>query len=174
MRGAMHFLFVVALAELARGQAILPDPAKSKTPQYITVETSASAPTAAPGSRVTLFVDVTPNSGIHVYAPGADDYLPIALTLKPPAGISAGSTAYPKSERILFAQEMVPVFRKPFRLTKEVTLASSVKPGAPLTITGIVDYQACDDVICFNPAALPVSWKLDVRERSTDVKAPNR
>jgi DsbC/DsbD-like thiol-disulfide interchange protein len=164
MRGAMHFLFAVAIGQAAVStQSILPDPAKSRTAQYITVSTSASDTSPAPGSKVSLYIDVTPNPGIHVYAPGAKEYLPIEITLKPPAGVSAARTTYPKSERMMFAQEIVPVFQKPFRLVKEITLAPTLKPGEAVTITGVVDYQACDDVICFKPAVWPVVWTLNVK-----------
>jgi DsbC/DsbD-like thiol-disulfide interchange protein len=162
MRGAMHFLFAGLIVQgAASAQTILPDPAK--TPQYITLATSASATAAAPGSKIQLFVDVTPNPGIHVYAPGAKEYLPIEVTLKPPAGVSAAKTMYPKSERIMFAQELVPVFQKPFRLVKAITLAPTIRTDGPLVISGVVDYQACDDAICFKPAVLPVVWTLTVR-----------
>ena len=163
MRGTMHFLLAAVLvAAPAAAQSILPDPATTRAPQHISLSTSASAAAAAPGARVSLFVDVTTRPGIHVYAPGAEDYLPIAVTLKPPAGVSPGATTYPKSERIMFAQELVPVFQKPFRLVTEITLARSVKRGDALIISGVVDYQACDDVICFKPAAVPVVWTLRV------------
>ena len=29
-----------------------------------------------------------------------------------------------------------------------------------LSITGTLDYQACDDKICYNPVSLPLSWKV--------------
>ena len=161
MRGAMHFLFAGLIAHGASAQTILPDPAK--TPQYLTLATSASATTVAPGSKVQLFIDVRPNPGIHVYAPGTKEYLPIDVTLKLPAGVTAAKTIYPKSERIMFAQELVPVFRQPFRLVKEITVPSAIKLDGPLVISGVVDYQACDDVICFKPAVLPVVWTLNVR-----------
>ena len=35
----------------------------------------------AAGGKLALFVDVTPKPGIHVYAPGSKDYIPIALKL---------------------------------------------------------------------------------------------
>jgi DsbC/DsbD-like thiol-disulfide interchange protein len=161
MRGAMHFLLAGLIVHgAAPAQTILPDPAK--TPQYISLMTSASATTAAPGSKIQLFVDVTPNAGIHVYAPGAKEYLPIEVALKPPAGVSAAKTIYPKSERIMFAQELVPAFQKPFRLVTEITLAPTIRTDGPLVISGVVNYQACDDLICFKPAVLPVMWKLNV------------
>ena len=162
MRGAMHFLFAGLLVQgTVPAQTILPDP--SKTPQFITLATSASATIVAPGSKVQLFIDVRPNPGIHVYAPGTKEYLPIDVTLKLPAGVTAAKTLYPKSERIMFAQELVPVFRQPFRLVKEVTIPPVIKPDGALIISGVVDYQACDDLICFKPAVLPVVWTLNVR-----------
>jgi DsbC/DsbD-like thiol-disulfide interchange protein len=164
MLGAMHFLLAAALGQAAAAsQAILPDPAASKAPQYISVLTSASAHGVSPGSRVSLFVDVTPHAGIHVYAPGAEHYLPIELSLKGPAGLSAGATVYPKSEKILFAQEVVPVYDEPFRLAREVTVPATAKAGDMITIAGVIDYQACDDAICFKPAVVPVTWTLTVK-----------
>ena len=29
-----------------------------------------------------------------------------------------------------------------------------------LTLSGSLEYQACDDKLCFNPVSLPVSWTL--------------
>ena len=31
-----------------------------------------------------------------------------------------------------------------------------------LVINGRLEYQACDDKICYNPASLPLSWKVDL------------
>jgi len=138
-------------------------PARSAAPKHLTLAASSSAPSAAPGAKVSLFVDVMPNPGIHVYAPGAKDFQPIALQLSPIAGISAGKVLYPKSEMMTFADEQVPVFQKPFRLAEEVTLARSAKPGTTLAISGILRYQACDDAVCFIPASAPVRWTIAVK-----------
>jgi DsbC/DsbD-like thiol-disulfide interchange protein len=109
-----------------------------------------------------LFLDVVPNPGIHVYAPGAKDYVPIGLTLEPMADLIIGKTSYPKSETILFEKERVPVFQKPFRLVEQVTIARTAPTGAIMTIRGTVTYQACDDKVCFIPASAPVTWTLTV------------
>jgi hypothetical protein len=29
-----------------------------------------------------------------------------------------------------------------------------------LVINGTLEYQACDEKICYNPASLPLSWKI--------------
>ena len=31
-----------------------------------------------------------------------------------------------------------------------------------LTVNGTLEYQACDDQICFNPASVPLSWTLSL------------
>jgi DsbC/DsbD-like thiol-disulfide interchange protein len=133
-----------------------------RAPKYVSLMTSASATTVKPGDRLSLFVDITPNPGIHVYAPGAGSYLPIALTLRPRA---ARPLRYPKAELLFFAplNETVPVYQKPFRLIEDVTVARTAKPGATLTWTGTIDYQACDDKVCYLPQSVPVSWTASVR-----------
>jgi DsbC/DsbD-like thiol-disulfide interchange protein len=116
-----------------------------------------------PGAKVSLFVDVTPKSGIHVYAPGSKDYIAVAVKLAPQAQIKAGKLEYPKSEMMSFADEQVPVFQKPFRLTQGVTLDKSLKPGATVTVAGTVTYQACDDRVCYPPESAPVAWTVTVK-----------
>jgi len=32
-----------------------------------------------------------------------------------------------------------------------------------LTLTGTLEYQACDDSICYNPASIPLTWTLALR-----------
>lgn len=133
--------------------------------QHIRVASTVSAPSAKPGSTLSLLVDVTPDAGIHVYAPGANDYQPISLKVQPPAGVVAGKLAYPKAEELSIPEtgEKVPVYNKAFRLTQPVTIAKTAKAGSKITVMGTVRYQACDDQVCFVPAELPVSWTIDVK-----------
>ena len=77
--------------------------------------------------------------------------------------VKAGKIAYPKSEILMLLNEKVPVFQKPFRLTQEVTLDKSAKPGATVTVSGTVNYQACDDAVCYPPGAVPLSWTVTVK-----------
>jgi hypothetical protein len=135
---------------------------------HLRTATSASPTVAAParpGSTIKLFVDVIPDLKIHVYAPGAKDYLPIALEIAPAAGVTVGKLAYPKAQDLYFEplKEHVPVFSAPFRLVQDVTIGRAVKPGQSLTLTGVLKYQACDDATCFNPVSAPVSWTVAVK-----------
>jgi DsbC/DsbD-like thiol-disulfide interchange protein len=159
MRGAMHLLVVLATVQ-AGGQLL---PAPKSAPKHLTLNTGSSRPSAAPGGTVSLFLDVTPNPGIHVYAPGATDYLPISLTLKPAQGAAlVGRTVYPKSETLAFEGEQVPVFQKKFRLAQDVAIARTANKGT-MTISGTVKYQACDDTVCFIPATVPVTWTVTIK-----------
>jgi hypothetical protein len=85
------------------------------------------------------------------------------LKLNPQAPLKAGKLAYPKSELMTFADEQVPVFQKPFKLTQDITLDKSLKPGATVVVTGTVNYQACDDRVCYAPESAPVTWTVMVK-----------
>jgi DsbC/DsbD-like thiol-disulfide interchange protein len=132
---------------------------------HINMTASASVAEARAGATIRLFVDVTPDPKVHVYAPGAKDYQPIALTITPRTGVKAGKLAYPKSQDWYFEplKEHVPVFTAPFRLEQAITLGAPLKAGDRVTVAGVLNYQACDDAVCFNPVAAPVSWSVTVK-----------
>ena len=125
----------------------------------------------AVGNRFSIAVDVTPRAGFHVYAPGATGYRVVALAVAEQPGIRVLPIQYPPSETYLFAplNERVAVYEKPFRLVRDVVVEGTPQAQAALrgqialTISGALEYQACDDKVCFNPVALPVVWTLAVR-----------
>jgi DsbC/DsbD-like thiol-disulfide interchange protein len=136
--------------------------------KYLTARVSASDTVAAPGHRVILLLDVTPGKNIHVYAPGQAGYIPIALTLDPAVDFKTGASRYPAARDFLFAplKETVKVFDKPFRLAQEITLALTpalrqrATAKETLTIKGTLDYQACDDKVCFRPDSASLVWNI--------------
>ena len=132
-------------------------------PVQLTFTTSSNIAAVTPRQAVRLFIDIAPRPKMHVYAPGAKDYLPIALELNSP-GVRAGKLTYPKAQDWYFepTKEHVPVFDAPFRLTQEITVDANARPGT-LYVTGVLKYQACDDTICYKPVAEPVAWTLNVK-----------
>jgi DsbC/DsbD-like thiol-disulfide interchange protein len=133
-------------------------------PGHATIMPSPAEVNGKSGAKLSLFVDVQPKPGVHVYAPGAGEfYIPITVKLNPQTQLKPGKVAYPKSETMIFADEKVAVFEKPFRLAQDVTLDKSLKPGATVVVTGTVNYQACDDKVCFPPESAPVSWTVTVK-----------
>ncbi len=123
------------------------------------------------GTRFSIAVEVRPNKNMHVYAPGADanGYRVIGLELAPSDMYRMEPVEYPDSEIYYFAplDEYVPVFQEPFTLLQEIVMAGSAETEAALaemdtiTISGFLNYQACDDAICYLPQSVPVSFVLD-------------
>jgi hypothetical protein len=132
-------------------------------PGHATIVASPADVNGTAGGKLALFVDVTPKPNIHVYAPGSEFYIPITVKLNAAPEIKLGKLGYPKSETITLLDEKVAVFQKPFRLTQDVTLDKSVKAGSTITVTGKVDYQSCDDKVCYPPESAPVMWTVTVK-----------
>ena len=129
----------------------------------------ASDAAVAPGNRFALMVDVTPKPGMHVYAPGDHVYRVVRLRVDTPEFLRVHPLSYPPSELYHYEplDETVPVYQQPFRLVQEVTVplsdetaALSVVPGGTLVVEGTLEYQVCDDEVCYIPAAVPLRWEL--------------
>jgi hypothetical protein len=103
----------------------------------------------------------------------------IGVTVAPQPFVRVMPLKYPKSEIYFYKplNERVPVYQKPFTLVQELILEGQPEAQAALrgrdslTLTGTLDYQACDDEVCFNPTSVPLTWTLSlrplIRERPT-------
>ena len=139
---------------------------------HLEISASQSNPDILVGSRFHLALDITPKPKMHVYAPGAEElgYRVIGLELEVPSFLRVLPPEYPASEIYHFEplDEHVPVYQRPFRLVQEIVVEGDPESAArlaeidALTLTGRLDYQACDDAICFNPASVPLTWTLTV------------
>ena len=135
---------------------------------HLKVTTYPADAVVGPGGRTSLVLEIQPGSGMHVYAPGAEGYKTIALTVVPQPFVRVVPLQYPASEIYVFAplNERVPVYQKPFTLRQELALddrpeARAAFRGKPsLMVTGTLSYQACDDKICFNPVTVPLTWTV--------------
>jgi peroxiredoxin len=147
---------------------------------HLEVLTYPSDSEVAPGNRFSVVVEITPGPGIHVYAPGAKGYRAVTLTVAPDPSIRLLPIRYPAWQVYFFKSlnERVPVFRKPFTLAQEVVLEGTREAQAALrgkdsvTLTGTLQYQACNDKECFNPASLPLTWRLSLRPLVVERPSP--
>ena len=124
------------------------------------------------GTRFSLALDVTPGPNMHVYAPGAEDkgYRVIGFNLDQPEIARIAPVTYPESEIYYFEplDEHVPVYQEKFTILQEVVMNGDARAEEvmstldALTLTGTLDYQACDDAICFLPQSIPVSFTVDL------------
>jgi hypothetical protein len=162
----------VSTAQTPGGTAPNPfgDPTRASTP-HLTVESRISHTTASPGTRMTVTLEVTPRRTMHVYAPGKHDYQVVALTLDPQPWSRVEPTKYPPSEKYYFAplDETVEVYSAPFRLTRELTVldtpeARKLLAGqSSVTVSGRLEYQACDDKVCYSPSKVPVRFAVTLK-----------
>jgi peroxiredoxin len=128
--------------------------------------------TVTVGTRFSLALEVEPGENMHVYAPGAEEkgYRVIGFNLAPNPLARVEPVAYPESEIYYFEplDEHVPVYQDKFTLLQEIVMDASREAETvmgeldALTLTGTLEYQACDDAICFLPQSVPVSFTLDL------------
>jgi Disulphide bond corrector protein DsbC len=127
--------------------------------------------TGVPGTRITLAAEVRLPQAMHVYAPGTQGYKPIKLLIDPMPEVELKPATYPQSKMLFLPviNERVPVFEGTFRISQDVKVNSGMdfagslgKDGKTFTITGKLEYQACDDTKCYMPASVPVKWQLQV------------
>jgi hypothetical protein len=131
----------------------------------------ATDATVAPGTHFSVVLDIRPAPRIHVYAPGVTGYKPVALEIEPQQWVSVRAAQYPRSEDYYFKplDEHVQVYQRPFRIVQDIALdatpeaQAALKDVVALTIKGTLNYQACDDKICFSPQSVPLTWNLKVR-----------
>lgn len=149
-------------------------PAPAKAPRKIearqlTVTTSQSDLRAAPGSKLSLIVDVLPKPKMHVYAPEqTGGYIRIELDLDDNRAFRAAKPVFPKASNYYFEplRETFKVFDSPFRIRQDITIALTPElrkraaAGDKLAITGTLRYQACDDQVCYRPDEIKVSWEI--------------
>jgi hypothetical protein len=79
---------------------------------------------------------------------------------------------YPPSEIFHFKElnERVETYSKPFRLVQDVTILATqdvqkqLAGMSSIKVSGQLEYQACDDKVCYAPTRVPVSFDLTLRE----------
>jgi peroxiredoxin len=141
------------------------------TTERLELTTYPSDAAIAPGNRFSIALDITPKRRMHVYAPGASGYRVVSVQIAAQPFIHMTAPQYPASETYHFKplNERVPVYQKPFTMIQEIVLEGDLKAQAALrgketlTINGSLDYQACDDKICYNPVSVPLTWTMNLR-----------
>ena len=140
-------------------------------PVRVNVAARASAAISKPPQTVDVTLTATPIPGVHVYAPGNPKYIAVAATVTPVAGIEIGAPVFPVAEDYFFAplKEAVKVYSKPFEVRVPLKVTSAFGRGRgtfptdTVTIKGTLDYQACDDKVCFPPQRTPFSVDVPVQ-----------
>ena len=148
-----------------------PVQATEASTEHLDLKAYPSDASVALGTRFSLLLDIAPKRGMHVYAPGATGYKVITVNIVPQPHVRTASLRYPASEIYHFKplNERVPVYQKPFSLVLEAVPEATAEARKALAaqkeliISGTLEYQACDDMICYNPVSLPLSWHVELQ-----------
>ncbi len=157
---------------LKLGAGLSPIAAIEGTTAHLTLTAYPSDPSVTVGTRFSIAIEIVPNPNIHVYAPGAEQmgYRVIGLTMAPVSHVRFEPVEFPASELYHFEplDERVRVYQQPFMLLQEVVVSGAAEVEEALaeldalTLTGTLDYQACNDELCFDPVSVPLSFTLDL------------
>jgi len=138
---------------------------------HLQLKVGQSDRTVAPGTRITLTIELRLPPDVHVYAPGAADYKSTRLVVEPQPEIELRPALYPPAKILYLTaiNERVPVFEGTFRISQDVRISSAADfesslgtEGKSFTIRGKLEYQACDAQACFLPISVPIQWQLRV------------
>jgi hypothetical protein len=139
-----------------------------RSTDHLSLTARLAPATLAPGGRVTLSMAITPKAGLHVYAPGSQ-YRAVAITLAARSGFRLEAPiAYPKPVTYVFKplNETVLVYDAPFRLVAQLAVDPAAPPVAvpptrnEIALNASLDYQACDDRVCYLPQSVPLRFTL--------------
>src|SRR5690349_19064365 len=140
---------------------------------------SASATTLAPGHKATLVIDIEPKPKVHLYAQGAKGYMAVDWQMENSKAWTSLPATYPPSHMVNLPaiNETVPVFSDHIHLVREITLgadadlAGALDADRTLTVAGSLQYQACDDRLCYFPKTIPIKWTFKVGQPDAPQKA---
>jgi hypothetical protein len=144
--------------------------------KHLSVALDQSRDTGAPGAKVTLTAQVRLPQGMHVYAPTIEPpYKPIKLAIESPRGVKVSPVRYPEGKKLRLEaiDETVPVYEGTFTLQADALVSSAAKAG-DIVINGSLNYQTCDDKICYLPVTMPLSWTLKVTPAASTKTAPRK
>ncbi len=159
---------------LKAGVGLSPIAAIEGSTAHLKLTAFPSNPNVTVGTRFSVAVQITPNPDIHLYAPGAEamGYRVVSLNFAPVPHVRFEPVEFPISEIYHFEplDERVPVYQSPFTLLQEVVVAGTREAGRALaqldtlTLSGTLDYQACNDRLCFEPVSVPLSFTIDLNQ----------
>lgn len=136
--------------------------------RHLRLTSSASLDTVHWGQRLALVADIELKPGMHVYAPGVEDYIPIQFKLTASQAFQEYPPGYPVARQLHLKpiHETVPVFRGRFRIAEDITIGTDtlvkpvLSPAGDLVVEGALRYQACDAKVCYPPQTVPLRWTL--------------
>ena len=103
--------------------------------------------------RVAVVLDLPAPWHCNANPPSQPDFIPTTLTFDSNPAVTLGAVRYPAGELVKVSWSDTPVA---LYSGQTVLLVDAKLTGAgPVTLTGAVRYQACDDQVCYAPKTVP-------------------
>lgn len=128
----------------------------------IAVRTAVSMDRVTPGQGFQIAVVVELPAPWHVNANPASqpEFIPTTLSFTSQPNIKVGRIVYPPGKVVKVSWSDAPVA---LYSERAVILVEATAQGAgEITLTGTLNYQACDDQVCYAPKSLPVSVPVTI------------
>jgi len=140
---------------------------------HMKINAFASQYTVRPGNRISIILDIELPDKMHIYAQGAEGYRSISFNIQENPALNIHDTEYPDA-KVMYLEvikEKVPIYENKVRISRDITLTPRYRRGN-LIISGNLDYQACDEKICYLPVQIPLKFELDVQAHDSK-RAPD-
>ena len=134
-------------------------------PPAATLEPLLEHQSVAAGSTLRAALRVTLAEGLHANSNKPDDpnLIPMLLTITPPAGVTVEEIVYPTPTDLKQqgSEQPLKVFEREFVIGVVMRVAPGTLAGS-LPIPARLQYQACDDKMCYRPLRIPTAWGATV------------
>jgi cytochrome c biogenesis protein CcdA/thiol-disulfide isomerase/thioredoxin len=167
------FLLCLVLVAVACSPA---EPEPRQTTQVLTdYQALLERDVVAPGSVVRGVLRVPLPEGLHLQsnAPREAGLIPTTLTFAPPEGVDVRELVFPPSVDLDLPGYTLPlaVFEHEMILGVVLSIDPSRSPGRVM-LPARLNYQGCDDRMCFRPLDLDVAWHFEVVAEADGLPPP--
>ena len=130
---------------------------------HLKINAFASQYTIRPGNRISIIMDIELPEQMHLYGQGAKGYKSVSLNIQEDPSLKIYNPEYPDA-KIMYLEvieEEVPIYKNSVRLSRDLTLSPGYRQEN-LVVSAALNYQACDENICYLPVEVPLKFELDV------------
>jgi thioredoxin:protein disulfide reductase len=134
------------------GAVVLAAPGPPDPATLLTVDGTLAASHETGKGMLTVHAKLAQGWHTNSHKPSEDYLIPTSLKLTPEEGVTFGEPRYPegKLEKFSFSDKPLSVYAGDFSMEVPVSWT-----GAPPSVSGSVEFQACNDTQCLAPASVP-------------------
>lgn len=120
------------------------------------------------GNQFVVVADFDLYDKVHLYAEGSD-YRAVNIVLDENPLFTSGELRTPEAEimRLEVIDESVPIYKDTARVSRVVTMTGRLQ-GESVDVSGTLEYQTCDDELCYQPSSMPFNFTLEIAQHDRE------